>query len=217
MFPQRTRRQFVRSLPCQPSGGRSCQWIWKKTTLLASRNASSIISWGKVGKPASRMSFPLLVPPRVTDRGMLRVSLNGCTVCCTLPYPRMHSIHLSANPPRHLGIVRFLRDASLIDPQGSRRDMQGVQALGSLSASFPKEIGYTSSAFLRRAEGADAFSCSCSGPALFLLVISVWWTGRSCLYPLGNRHELVSSRELLPLPNCDKRPRVQTSSPCGFA
>ena len=64
----------------------------------------------------TKMSFPLFVPPGVTNRGMLRVSLNGCTVCYTLSCPRMHSIHLSANPPRHLGIV-------LSDPQGSRRDM----------------------------------------------------------------------------------------------
>ena len=43
--------------------------------------------------------------------------------------------------------------------------------------------------FLRRAEGADASSYSCYGPDLFLLVISVWWTGRCCLHPLGSKHE----------------------------
>ena len=30
---------------------------------------------------------------------------------------------MSADPPRHQGKVRFLRDASLFDPQGPRSDL----------------------------------------------------------------------------------------------
>jgi len=42
--------------------------------------------------------FTCFVPPGDTHRRMLRVSLNGCTVCFTLSCTRMPSIHLSANP-----------------------------------------------------------------------------------------------------------------------
>ena len=54
--------------------------------------------------------------------------------------------------------------------------------------------------FLRRAGGADTFSCRCYGPDIFLVVISVWWTGRCCLYPLGGRHESCQWQEIATSP-----------------
>ena len=81
VFPQRTRSQFVRSLPCQLRGKPKLPVDLEESTFL-------LVS----------MYAPFFVPLGDTHRGMLHVSLNGCSVCFTLSYTRMHSIHLSANP-----------------------------------------------------------------------------------------------------------------------
>jgi len=120
MFPLRTRRQFVRSLPCHLSGKPESPVVLEiENNIVGVLICLCLIQLWQLGNTCikskrTKMSFPLFVPPGVKDRGMLRVPLNGCIVCCTLSRPRMHAIQLGANPPRHLGIVRFLRDASFI-------------------------------------------------------------------------------------------------------
>ena len=70
MFPQRTRRQFVRSLPCQPGGEPQLpvdlrQHCWRPDMPLPS---STEAKWENLRQEQKNKKF---VPPGVTDRGSI--------------------------------------------------------------------------------------------------------------------------------------------------
>ena len=81
-------------------------WFWEKNNMVSVLICLCLSHLWQLGSTCiiskrPEMSFPLFVPPGITDRGMHRVPLNGCTVCCTHSRLRMHTIQLSASPPRH--------------------------------------------------------------------------------------------------------------------
>ena len=78
-------------------------WLWEKNNMVSVLICLCLSQLWQLGSTCimskrPETSFPLFVPPGITDRGMHRVPLNGCTAHSRL---RMHTIQLSASPPRH--------------------------------------------------------------------------------------------------------------------
>ena len=126
MFPQRTRRQFVRGQSCQLSGKPELPVdLEGYTALLAPRYASAILSWGKLEKPVPRVKGQkcrsreqFLTFGIVLDGSLLRKHLSFLCVIFTSSFLVLLLWF------QHSQLGRILpEDVSVIDPQGSRRDL----------------------------------------------------------------------------------------------